>query len=265
MSEYAIQRNLRRIMIKVPLLTPRLSSLWLGLITPVYARIGRKLIDSLRNENIVEKEIDPDLFNIKPMGVSEAIHRAIICEDLEFAQTNWSDSISSSGIKTSEKKKIPGNRIVYVKTRWVDASTKNTFAPIKKIGGSNGWYYANFMWSVRGFLDLLMGGVGLRRGRQNPNDFSVGDAVDWFRVEKYEKNNMVRFRVEMKVPGRAWLEFRVEPEQGGSRIHQIVEFDPWGLLGLFYWYILLIPHNFIFNGMLNSITKIAETMPQKRE
>jgi uncharacterized protein YbjT (DUF2867 family) len=265
MNEYAMQRNLRRIMIKVPLLTPRLSSLWLGLITPVYARIGRKLIDSLRNENIVEKEIDSDLFDIKPMSVSEAIRRAIICEDLEFAQTNWSDSISSSGIKTSEKKKIPGNRIVYVKTRWVDASTKNTFAPIKKIGGSNGWYYANFLWSVRGVLDLLIGGVGIRRGRQNPNDFSVGDAVDWFRVEKYEKNNMVRFRVEMKVPGRAWLEFRVEPEKGGSRIHQIVEFDPWGLLGLFYWYILLIPHNFIFNGMLDSIAEIAETMSQKRE
>lgn len=258
MEEYARQRNLKRVMIKVPVLTPRLSSLWLGLITPVYARIGRKLIDSLRNASIVEDETSVGVFGINPKGIKEAISDAIRNEDQEFAQTRWSDAMSSSGGGNKIGGEFYGVRIVDVKVRTVGTPAEVAFSPIKKIGGSNGWYYANWLWKLRAFIDLLAGGIGIRRGRKNPMDFAVGETVDWWRVEAYEKNRRVRFKGEFKLPGRAWLEFEVEPEDKGTIIRQTVEFDPKGLLGLLYWYGLLPIHGVMFEGMLNKIVQKAE-------
>ena len=258
MEEYARQRNLKRVMIKVPVLTPRLSSLWLGLITPVYARIGRKLVDSLRNASIVEDETSMEVFRIKPKGIKEAISDAIRNEDQEFAQTRWSDAMSSSGGGGKMRGEFYGIRIVDVKTKRVCIPADVAFSPIKKIGGSNGWYYANWLWKLRAFIDLLAGGIGTRRGRKNPIDFAVGETVDWWRVEAYEKNRRVRFKGEFKLPGRAWLEFEVEPENKGAIIRQTVEFDPKGVLGLVYWYGLLPIHGVMFEGMLNKIVQKAE-------
>tara|TARA_A100001037_G_scaffold306223_1_gene350023 strand:- start:418 stop:1905 length:1488 start_codon:yes stop_codon:yes gene_type:complete len=258
MEEYARQRNLKRIMIKVPVLTPRLSSLWLGLITPVYARIGRKLVDSLRNTSIMKDEVSREVFTIEPRGIKEAISDAIRNEDREFAQTRWSDSMSSSGGDNRWGGEFHGVRIVDIKTRRVSTPMDVAFLPIKGIGGSNGWYYANWLWKLRAFMDLLAGGIGIRRGRKNPIDFAVGETVDWWRVEAYEKNRRVRFKGEFKLPGRAWLEFEVEPENKETIIRQTVEFDPRGLLGLVYWYGLLPIHSVIFEGMLDKIVQKAE-------
>jgi hypothetical protein len=135
------------------------------------------------------------------------------------------------------------------------------FAPIQRIGGSNGWYFATFLWQVRGFFDLLIGGVGLRRGRRDPHAVAAGDALDFWRVESFEPNRLLRLVAEMKVPGRAGLQFEVETNSRGAVIRQTAIFDPAGLAGLFYWYALYPIHYFIFKGMLHQLAAIAEREP----
>jgi hypothetical protein len=161
MQEYARQCGLHRWMIPVPVLTPRLSSLWLGLVTPIYARIGRKLVDSMRNPTLVCDPAALTVFSIKPKGLREAIGGALRQEDQEFALTRWSDALSSGGKPASWGGARLGTRLVDSRTAQVSVPPSSAFAPIQRIGGSNGWYFANFLWRLRGFLDLLVGGVGL--------------------------------------------------------------------------------------------------------
>jgi uncharacterized protein YbjT (DUF2867 family) len=258
MNEYARQRGLRRIMISVPVLTPRLSSLWLGLITPVYARVGRKLIDSLRNATIVKDSLALDLFPLRPRGLREMIKRAIENEDAEFALTRWSDALSSAGLARSWGGVRFGNRIVDSRTVKVDVPAVVAFQPIRRIGGATGWYFGDWLWRLRGFVDLLAGGVGLRRGRRDPDRLEVGDTLDFWRVESVEENHRLRLKAEMKLPGRAWLEFVVEEAQGGTVIRQTAIFDPSGLAGLAYWYILYPLHRLMFDRMLAAIAVQAQ-------
>ena len=257
MQEYARQCGLRRVMISVPVLTPRLSSLWLGLVTPVYARVGRKLVDSLRNPTLVTNPPVLGVFPIEPRGLREAIARALVNEDHEFAQTRWSDAFSSAGRGSQWGGTRLGTRIVDSRLVCVSAPPAAAFAPIRRIGGERGWYFANFLWQLRGFLDLLMGGVGLRRGRKEAEHIAVGDALDFWRVESYEPDHLLRLSAEMKVPGRAWLQFEVTPETQGSSIRQTAVFDPAGLAGLLYWYALYPVHRWIFAGMLREIARQA--------
>lgn len=138
----------------------------------------------------------------------------------------------------------------------VTASPKQAFAPIRRIGGDRGWYYANWLWRARGFLDLLVGGVGLRRGRKNQDSLQIGDALDFWRVEDFEPDKRLRLLAEMKLPARAWLDFEVQPTaNGNSEIHQTVIYDPIGLWGLLYWYLMYPFHFFIFSGMIRNIAK----------
>jgi uncharacterized protein YbjT (DUF2867 family) len=258
MQEYARQCGLRRWMIPVPVLTPRLSSLWLGLVTPVYARVGRKLIESMKNPTLVCDQSALATFRIRPRGLREAIERALHHESREFAQTSWSDALSSGGKTPSWGGVRFGTRLVDSRTIQVSVPPALAFAPIQRIGGSNGWYFASFLWQVRGFFDLLCGGVGLRRGRRDPHTVAAGDALDFWRVESFEPNRRLNLVAEMKVPGRAWLQFEVEPTSRGSRIRQTAIFDPAGLAGLVYWYTLYPIHYCIFQGMLHRIAAIAE-------
>jgi len=259
MTEYARQRGLKRWMISVPVLTPRPSSLWLGLVTPVYARVGRKLIDSIRNQTVVNDPAALNLFALEPMGLHAMIERAIQNEDHEFAATRWSDALSSAGLRESWGGARLGNRIIDSRTQLVKASVESAFAPIRRIGGAHGWYYGNRLWQIRGFVDLLCGGVGTRRGRRDPEQLAVGDALDFWRVEQFEMNRKLRLRAEMKLPGRAWLEFAVEPRGYSSLIRQTAIFDPLGLGGLVYWYALYPVHKLIFGKMLRRIGTIAES------
>lgn len=258
MLEYAKQRKLKRIILPVPVLTPRLSSLWLGLVTPVYSRIGRKLIDSLPHETIVEDYSSKQDFNIQPLSMREAITRAIANEDRKYAQTRWSDAISSAGKQKNWAGVKLGSRIVDSRTASTNSSAKEAFEPIRKIGGKNGWYYANWLWQIRGFIDLLVGGVGLRRGRKDQDYVQAGETLDFWRVEKFEPDRLLRLRAEMKVPGKAWLEFEVTPTKSGSIVRQTAIFYPFGLFGLLYWYLLYPLHQFIFAGMLRNIISRAE-------
>ena len=257
MEEYARQIGLRRYFITVPVLTPRLSSLWLGLVTPIYARVGRKLIDSLRNSTVVRDDRALHVFPVRPRSLSEAIERALVKEDQDFAQTRWSDALSSSGAPSSWGGLRIGSRIIDSRSVVVLATPGQAFAPIRNIGGATGWYYADFLWKLRGAIDLLLGGPGMRRGRRDPGNPAVGDALDFWRVEGYEPNRLLRLFAEMEVPGRAWLQFEVEPVEAGARIRQTAMFEPRGLLGPLYWYALYPMHKAIFAGMLRNIASTS--------
>jgi uncharacterized protein YbjT (DUF2867 family) len=255
MREYARQRRLKRLMIPVPVLTPRLSSLWLGLVTPLYARIGRTLIDSITHETVVTNDLAARLFAIRPLGIREAIERALANEDQEIAATRWSDALSSRGDRPAWGGVRFGSRIVDSRSVHVASPPVLAFRPISRIGGKTGWYYADWLWRLRGFLDLLVGGAGLRRGRRDPTSLLPGDTVDFWRVEAYEPDRLLRLFAEMKLPGRAWLQFEVEEDGNGSVVRQSSIFDPVGLLGLLYWYALYPMHTLIFAGMLRGIAR----------
>jgi uncharacterized protein YbjT (DUF2867 family) len=258
MQEYARQRGLSRWMIPVPLLTPYLSSLWLGLVTPLYARVGRKLVESLRNPTLVSNNLAKTTFSVRPRSFREAIARALVNEDREFAETCWSDALSSAGNQKTWGGERYGSRLVDSRTITVTTSPAQAFAPIRKIGGRTGWYYGNWLWSLRGFMDLLIGGVGVRRGRRDAENLHVGDPLDFWRVEVFEPNQRLRLQAEMKLPGRAWLEFEVSPNERGSTIRQTAIFDPRGLAGLMYWYGIYPLHQIVFAGMLRNLARAAE-------
>ena len=262
MREYARQRGLRRIMISVPVLTPRLSSLWLGLITPLYARIGRALVDSMRHPTVVRDKRSLQAFDVRPKGVREAIGSALRNEDKEVTETRWSDALSWAEPRGDWGGIRFGARLVDTRLAHTEVPAEIAFRVINRIGGATGWYYGNWLWRLRGFLDLLVGGVGMRRGRRDPVSVSVGDVLDFWRVEAVEPNRRLRLAAEMKVPGRAWLEFEVEGNGKNSTIRQTAIFDPVGLWGLSYWYILYPVHELVFSGMLRGI--VAASRRERR-
>jgi uncharacterized protein YbjT (DUF2867 family) len=258
MLAYARQRGLRPRMLPVPVLTPYLSSLWLGLVTPLYARIGRKLVQSIIHSTVVQDLSATTVFAIRPVGIDDAIRRALAREDQEFAKTRWSDALSSSGEPRSWGGVRFGSRLVDSRTVGTSASAEAAFAPIQRIGGETGWYALNSLWRLRGFLDLLVGGVGTRRGRAHPTQLNAGDVVDFWRVEAVEPGRRLRLASEMKLPGRAWLEFEVSNDGVSTTIRQTAIFDPVGLHGLAYWHALYPVHRVVFAAMLRGIAKAAE-------
>jgi uncharacterized protein YbjT (DUF2867 family) len=268
MREYARQRGLRRLLIPVPVLTPWLSSLWLSLVTPLYARVGRELIESMRHPTVVHEASALGRFGIQPQGVREAITLALRHEDRELAETRWSDALSVAGPLRDWRGVRFGSRLVDSRVAHVAAPPARAFAVIRRIGGATGWYYGNWLWRLRGCVDLLMGGVGMRRGRRALDSLNVGDTLDWWRVEAFEPDRRLRLAAEMKLPGRAWLEFEVTAEATGSTIRQTAIFDPVGLLGLLYWYAMYPLHHVLFTGMLRGILKAVEGQahePSRRE
>ena len=257
MRVYARQRDLRIRMIPVPVLTPYLSSLWLGLVTPLYARIGRKLIESIVHPTVVQDDAALRVFQVRPMGVEEAVRLALVAEERQFAATRWSDAFSSSGEAPSWGGVQFGTRLVDSRTARVAAPPEAAFRPIQRIGGDTGWYAWNGLWRLRGFLDMLAGGVGMRRGRPSPSDLRVGDTLDFWRVEALQPDRHLRLVAEMRLPGRAWLEFEVTAEDGATTIRQTAIFDPVGLPGRAYWYALYPLHQLVFGGMLRAIAHAA--------
>jgi uncharacterized protein YbjT (DUF2867 family) len=261
MREYARLRGLRRVMIPVPVLTPRLSSLWLALVSPVYSQVGRELIDGVRNPTVVRDDRALRDFAVHPRGIREVLARALVNEDLGFAATRWSDALSSRRADRSWGGVRFGSRRVDSRAAWVACSPEQAFRPISRIGGPIGWYYGNRLWRLRGLLDLAVGGPGLRRGRRDAESVVPGDTVDFWRVEAIEPGHLLRLAAEMRLPGRAWLQFEVTPENGGSLVRQTALFDPVGLGGLVYWYGLWGIHQMVFAGMLRNIVHSAVRVP----
>ena len=253
MREYARQRNLRRFIVRVPFLSLTLSSRWLTLITPVYASIGKLLIESVRHPSVVHNPAQAQRFSVSPMSARQAIERAL-AEGDDAAQTRWCDAVPARVTSSAE----PGpNLLTDEQAVRVPLAPGEAFAPIRRIGGSTGWYFANSLWRIRGFADLMSGGVGMRRGRPNRDTPLPGSTLDFWRVQAYEPNRRLRLLAEMRVPGRAWLEFRADPDGDGAILRQIAQFEPRGLWGLVYWHMLWPIHAVMFRGMLRRIATAA--------
>jgi uncharacterized protein YbjT (DUF2867 family) len=248
MRTYARLRGLRRLMIPVPVLTPRLSSYWVNLISPVPAAIARPLIEGLRNEVVVREPGPAAAFGIEPIPYVGALQRAIDRTDRHDIESTWFDALATPDRASLSSVESLEGMIVERRQRAVAAPPEQVFAEVERLGGDAGWPYANLLWRIRGLMDRAVGGVGMRLGRRDPDHLRVGDALDFWRVEEVRRPELLRLRAEMKVPGRAWLQYEVKPHRGGSLLVQTAFFEPKGLPGLAYWYALYPVHGLIFRG-----------------
>jgi len=257
MREYARQRGLHRLMIPVPVLTPRLSSLWLKLVTPQYSKVGRKLIDGLKNPTVVTSDASLREFPFRPRGLREAVREAMIQEDTSFSGRRWADFADAEELPPRYGGRTAGTRLVDHRHLVVAVEPARAFAAIERIGGGNGWYACDWLWQVRGWMDRVIGGPGMSRGRRDPLKLLTGDTLDCWKVELCEPPRRLRLAAEMKMPGRGWLEFEVVPRDGDVTIHQTAVFDPKGLGGLLYWYSIWPLHELVFRRMLAGIARSA--------
>jgi uncharacterized protein YbjT (DUF2867 family) len=245
----------RRIILPVPVLTPRLSSAWISLVTPVNARIARPLAEGLRNRTVCRNDDAQQLMPGPLFGVQDALDAALGNLESGRIETRW----STAGEMPGDPEWSGGTVFKDERSRTVDATKDATFRALSRIGGGYGYWGADWLWWLRGLMDKAIGGPGLRRGRRHPQTLSYGEAVDFWRVNGYEQDQWLRLHAEMKLPGDAELEFRVEPAEGGrSRVIQTARFRPKGLLGLAYWYCVLPLHFFVFPRMINGIKRDAE-------
>ncbi len=306
MAIYAEEAKLRpRLIIPLPVLTPRLSSLWVGLVTPLPRSLARPLVDSLVNEVVVHDDAITHLLPGSLLSYREAVRRALGRMATNTVSTSWSGAelISSSGLGTGYGVAAPmptdpgwsgGTVLADRRTTTVDAAPADVYAVLDAIGGRNGWFSSEWLWQIRGIADKVVGGPGMRRGRRDPVHLRVGDAVDFWRVEALEPGALVRLRAEMRNPGDAWLEWRIEPEVApagepgagvagdgqhhaadtgespaqvaatiatdGARttVHQLARFHPRGLWGRAYWLGVAPFHRFVFPSMLQGIADAAE-------
>jgi uncharacterized protein YbjT (DUF2867 family) len=264
MMIYAQVRNLKRWMLPVPVLTPRLSSYWVNLVTPIPAAIARPLIEGLRNESVVNDPSGSNLFpHIQPVGYRTSVERALAKLQASSVETAWSDALSTSQSNTPPVILTTQEGMIMEKRhRRVAASPAEVYTVFTGLGGKRGWLYMNWAWEFRGFIDRMIGGVGLRRGRRDPDGLRVGDALDFWRVEAIEQDRLLRLFAEMKVPGQAWMQFQVTPGEDEQVIlSQTAFFAPKGLVGWLYWYLLYPIHGLIFSGLIDRIAKRASAKP----
>jgi uncharacterized protein YbjT (DUF2867 family) len=256
MREYARQRGLHRPLIRLPFLTPRIARMLLGLLRTTYGPVAAAMVESLRNETIVTNVPDAAVFNKAQDGLSSAIARTLVEEDQAFAETRWSDAVAPPRPRWGGN--TVGRRLVSSRTLSVTSRPDQAFVPIQRIGGTTGWYAADWFWKVRGLLDNLRGGVGLRRGRRDPQNLRIGDTVDFWRVEQFDSGRLLRLAAEMKIPGRLWLQFEVKATGEKTLVRQTTVFDPAGWVGLAYWYLLYPVHQTVFSRMLRGIQRTVQ-------
>jgi len=262
MEIYAGEAGLRRrLIIPVPVLTPRLSSLWIHLVTPVPAALARPLAEGLRNRVVCQDTRIRDLIPQELLSCRQAIRLAIDRLREQQVESSWTDA----GPVPPAEWSIEGDPgwaggTIFIDARRVvlDGNPETVWPAVTRIGGRTGWYHADWLWQVRGAIDRLFGGVGLSRGRRSSDELRPGDALDFWRVFAVEKPQRLFLVAEMKLPGQAVLEIRLAPmEGGGTELLQSARFLPRGLLGILYWYAVLPFHNIIFDGMLKGIAKAA--------
>ena len=259
MESYARVAGLRRrLLIPVPLLTPRLSSHWIGLVTPVPVPLAKELVHSLVNEVVVTTDSACEAFNVTPIGLDEAISRALDVTNGAGAPTTFSDAdLVYYHPNELDPDWSGGTEFRDVQVRQTTLASADVFRELVTIGGAKGWYSGEVLWKVRGILDQLVGGPGLRRGRKS--ELRVGDALDFWRIEEISAPSTLRLRAEMRLPGLAWLTWRISEEPGTTTVTQIASFRPRGLLGRAYWAAVYPFHGFIFSTMLSRIVESAES------
>ena len=262
MLGYAKARGLRRWLIPVPVLTPRLSSYWVHLVTPIPVEIARPLIEGLRNEVVVRDDTAQRLFpHVHPFDYQTAVERALDKLDAGQVETAWSDAlVSSQGDVPPVTFTVQDGMMLERRQLLVSASPAAAYRAFAGIGGERGWPTFDWAWQIRGVMDRLVGGVGLRRGRRDPDELRVGDALDFWRVEAVDPDRRLLLRAEMKVPGAAWLQFEARPQSDNKTLLvQTAFFAPKGLFGLLYWYSLYPIHGPIFSSMIRDIGTKAAT------
>ena len=264
MLTYADLRDLRRLLIPVPVLFPTLSSYWVYFFTPIALDIIQPLVKSLKHRMVVSDDSAQRYFpDIQPMTYREALREALDELDAHQVETTWTDSMTATW-DVDEPYTFVEERGMYIerRKRQTHAPPHNVYRSFSQLGGKSGWLYLNWLWRIRGEMDRAMGGVGYRRGRRDPDHLRAGDTVDFWRVEAIKPDEMLRLRAEMKLPGRGWLQFDIEEaDSGQTEVVQTAYFAPHGLFGYLYWYALFFLHKFIFDGMIDRIVARAESMP----
>lgn len=259
MSAYAVEAGLpRRRLMPVPFLTPRLSSLWIGLVTPVPARLARPLVDSLVNTVVVRDHRAEQLLSFERVPLRSAIRRAIGRTAAGEVPTTFDDASSPvwQAVAT-DPDWTGGTELTDVRELVVDAVPARVFAAVCRLGGERGWYRGELLWRVRGAIDRLVGGPGRRRGRRDPDRLTVGEPVDFWRVEDLEVDRRLVLHAEMRLPGEAWLAWELSPVGTGTRIVQTARFRPRGLLGRLYWLTVAPFHRLVFPGLLAGVADDA--------
>lgn len=254
MLQFAKQRGLKRRIYVFPVMTPRLSSYWLYFVTSTTYSLAVALVNSMKIEVIAQENEFTKHFNIDCLSYSESIEKAFIKIDQNEIVSSWKDAAisSTSNLQVSDFVNVPTHGCFIDKRSKEMQNVDESISRIWRIGGNTGWYYGTWLWKIRGFLDKLNGGVGLRRGRTNPLEINSGDSIDFWRVIFASKSEgRLLLYAEMKLPGEAWLEFKVE----GDKLTQTATFRPKGLAGRLYWYSVLPFHGFIFKGMLKALVK----------
>lgn len=251
--DFGAVRDLKRKIFVAPIMTPKLSSYWLYFVTSTSYKLASSLVHSMKVEVICRDTRINDIIGIKPLSYKGALKRAFSKIESNEIVSSWKDSYSSSGLdfNISEFIKVPIFGCFKDKRSRLIENKQDCIRKIWRIGGNTGWYYGNWLWKLRGFIDKLFGGVGLRRGRTNPNSINAGDTIDFWRVLYVnKKEGRLLLFAEMKLPGEAWLDFKIV----NDKLIQTATFRPLGLLGRLYWYAVFPFHGFIFKGMINHIT-----------
>jgi uncharacterized protein YbjT (DUF2867 family) len=253
--DYAEVRGLKRKIISVPVLTPYLAGLWIGLVTPIQNRLALPIIAGIIKDLVANTHKAETLFpEIKPISYKHAVSLALEKVYEEHVETRWSGALG-----TNESNRIYDEQgaISEVRTRIIDVPAKTVFGVISKVGGDHGWFVWNWAWKLRGIMDKSIGGPGLRRGRRHPTEILTGDTIDFWRVEKVKTNTLIILKAEMKLPGTAWLKWQILQEGNRCRLIQSAIFHPKGFWGVIYWYSLYPIHKFIFSDLINAISKQA--------
>jgi len=262
---YARERGLKRLLLRTPVYAPRLSSYWVHMITPIPWRAALPLIEGLHAEIVVRDDLAKVLFTkVELLGYQTALRLALGRLLSDEVETSWSDAlVTSQGDILPVTLSVQEGMMIERRQLLLDLPPETAFRSYTGLGGERGWLYLNWAWILRGWMDKLAGGVGLRRGRRHPDQVWVGESLDFWRVEAVEPDRQLRLRAEMKLPGKAWLEFQSIPQPDGkTRLVQNAYFAPRGLSGFLYWYLLYSIHSFIFSGLIRKIAQRAESLAQ---
>lgn len=255
--EFARVRNLSRLIITVPVLTPKLSARWLFLVTSTPYNLAKNLVDSMKNEAVCKEQDIKEIVRVDLLGYVEAVERAFLLIEQNSVVSSWIDAVQSEKLnkEMTHAIQIPTHGcFVDVRQKPIKGNSEKVLERVWTIGGKTGWYYGNWLWRIRGLIDKLIGGVGLRRGRRHPSELNVGDALDFWRVLLADKGEgRLLLYAEMRLPGDAWLEFSINPET--QQFNQKATFRPRGVFGRLYWYVLLPVHNLMFEGMARRIVR----------
>jgi len=258
---YAQERGLKRWLVHTPFHAPRLSAYWVHMVTPIHWRAILPLIEGLRSSTLVHDEAARELFpDITPLDFQTAVRLAIGRISREDVETSWSDALLADANVRPYRFTVEAGMMIERRQALLDIEPEALFRAYTGIGGTRGWLYMDWAWALRGWLDKAVGGVGLRRGRRQPDEIHAGEALDFWRVEEVRQNRLLRMRAEMKLPGDGWFQFESERRDGKTLFTMAAVFRPRGLWGFIYWYLMWPFHKPLFDGLARRIASRARLL-----